>query len=98
MVIRLRLVSRTLFVPESPSVSSIPPSHMSVHDRAYAEPRHLHSIGQFYDPVSWIPGVFPGEGAADLYDASYGLKPAYYAVRDTIKAAAANAKFKGKKI
>ncbi|MFD5317713.1 endo-1,4-beta-xylanase [Streptomyces sp. NPDC127098] len=32
------------------------------------------------DADSWIPGVFPGEGAACLYDANYVAKPAFNAV------------------
>ncbi|PKV82957.1 endo-1,4-beta-xylanase [Streptomyces sp. TLI_146] len=31
------------------------------------------------DPDSWIPGTFPGYGAATLYDANYQPKPAYTA-------------------
>ncbi|NJQ05754.1 endo-1,4-beta-xylanase [Streptomyces lonarensis] len=34
------------------------------------------------DRDSWIPGVFPGEGAANLYDDDYRPKPAYWAVLD----------------
>ncbi|NJQ16280.1 endo-1,4-beta-xylanase [Streptomyces bohaiensis] len=34
------------------------------------------------DRDSWIPDVFPGEGAANLYDDAYRPKPAYWAVLD----------------
>ncbi|KAK5172794.1 uncharacterized protein LTR77_002914 [Saxophila tyrrhenica] len=30
------------------------------------------------DKYSWIPGVFPGEGAANLWDEDFKKKPAYY--------------------
>ncbi|NJP66868.1 endo-1,4-beta-xylanase [Streptomyces spiramenti] len=36
------------------------------------------------DRDSWIPGVFPGEGAANLYDDDYRPKPAYGAVLDAL--------------
>lgn len=39
------------------------------------------------DKYSWIPGVFPGEGDALLWDENYQKKPAYYAVLDAINAA-----------
>ncbi|KAF2646586.1 endo-1,4-beta-xylanase-like protein [Massarina eburnea CBS 473.64] len=29
------------------------------------------------DKYSWIPGVFPGEGAANIWDENYNKKPAY---------------------
>lgn len=29
------------------------------------------------DKYSWIPGVFPGEGAALIWDENYNKKPAY---------------------
>ncbi|OKK04955.1 endo-1,4-beta-xylanase [Streptomyces sp. CB03234] len=32
------------------------------------------------DADSWVPDVFPGYGAATMYDANYRPKPAYYAV------------------
>ncbi len=32
------------------------------------------------DADSWIPGTFPGYGAATMYDNNYQPKPAYYAV------------------
>jgi endo-1,4-beta-xylanase len=32
------------------------------------------------DADSWIPGTFPGYGAATMYDSNYQPKPAYYAV------------------
>jgi GH35 family endo-1,4-beta-xylanase len=34
----------------------------------------------FTDKYSWIPGFFPGYGAALLFDESYQRKPAYWAV------------------
>ncbi|KAJ9114911.1 Endo-1,4-beta-xylanase [Naganishia adeliensis] len=43
------------------------------------------SIWQFADPTSWIPGVFPGTGAALLYDAQYQPKSTYYVVQQALK-------------
>nr|QNS31430.1 XYN4 [Ceratobasidium cereale] len=39
------------------------------------------------DDYSWIPSVFPGEGAALLFDANKKPKPAYYSVADALAAA-----------
>ncbi|GAB2614666.1 hypothetical protein GCM10027168_54060 [Streptomyces capparidis] len=38
------------------------------------------TIWGFTDKHSWVPGVFPGYGAALIYDANYQPKPAYNAV------------------
>jgi uncharacterized protein (TIGR03437 family) len=40
------------------------------------------------DAVSWIPGAFPGYGAATLFDANFQPEPAYTAVMNTLRAAA----------
>ncbi|QSB16827.1 endo-1,4-beta-xylanase [Natronosporangium hydrolyticum] len=37
-----------------------------------------------HDGASWIPGTFPGTGAAHLYDENLQPKPAYYAVLETL--------------
>ncbi|KAG8950308.1 hypothetical protein FRC04_007750 [Tulasnella sp. 424] len=39
------------------------------------------------DDYSWIPGVFPTQGDALLFDTNKNPKPAYYAVADALKAA-----------
>jgi len=39
------------------------------------------------DDYSWIPSVFPEEGAALLFDEHKQPKPAYYAVADALAAA-----------
>ncbi|MFC8849379.1 MULTISPECIES: endo-1,4-beta-xylanase [unclassified Micromonospora] len=36
------------------------------------------------DKYSWIPGTFPGEGAALIWDENYAPKPAYQAVADAL--------------
>jgi len=46
------------------------------------------TIWDFTDKYSWIPGVFPGEGAALLYDQNLGKKPAWTAVSSVLAAAA----------
>ncbi|KAG7529478.1 hypothetical protein FFLO_05620 [Filobasidium floriforme] len=55
------------------------------------------TVWQFYDPISWIPGVFPGEGAALPYDAAYKPKPAYGAIEGVLKGAKKSAQYKGNK-
>ncbi|MCL6592050.1 MAG: endo-1,4-beta-xylanase, partial [Firmicutes bacterium] len=38
----------------------------------------------FTDKYSWVPGTFPGRGAALLFDSNYNPKPAYYAAQTAI--------------
>jgi endo-1,4-beta-xylanase len=38
------------------------------------------------DKYSWIPGVFPGQGAALIWDENYAAKPAYQAVAEAFGA------------
>ena len=45
------------------------------------------TVWGFTDKYSWIPGVFPGEGQANLYDESYQPKPAYEAVQRDLRLA-----------
>jgi len=40
------------------------------------------TVWGFGDRDSWVPGTFPGQGAANLYDTNYQPKPAYNAFRD----------------
>ena len=44
------------------------------------------TVWDFWDPVSWVPGWFEGEGDATLYSANFTKKAAYYAVVDVLKA------------
>ncbi len=41
----------------------------------------------FTDKYSWIPGVFPGEGQANLYDENFQPKPAFEAVQHDLELA-----------
>lgn len=43
------------------------------------------TVWDFYDPLSWVPSTFPGEGDATLFWANYTRKPAYYSVADVLK-------------
>ncbi|KAF2114452.1 glycoside hydrolase superfamily [Lophiotrema nucula] len=43
------------------------------------------TVWDFWDPVSWVPSTFPGNGDADLLDANFTRKPAYYAVSDILR-------------
>ena len=40
----------------------------------------------FTDRYSWVPGFFEGEGAATPFDESLRPKPAYFALRDALRA------------
>ena len=43
-----------------------------------------YTVCGFTDRYSWVPGVFPGEGAANLLDENYRPKPAYDTIRNTL--------------
>jgi endo-1,4-beta-xylanase len=43
------------------------------------------TIWDFTDKYSWIPGVFPGEGAALPWDEQLNPKPAYQALREALR-------------
>jgi endo-1,4-beta-xylanase len=45
------------------------------------------TIWGFTDKYSWVPVFFPAEGAATVMWADFKPKPAYYALRDTLRAA-----------
>ncbi|KAL3421179.1 glycosyl hydrolase family 10 protein [Phlyctema vagabunda] len=46
------------------------------------------TVWNFWDPVSWVPGVFTGYGAALLYFEDFTKHPAYYAIVDALKKSA----------
>ncbi|MEV8213026.1 endo-1,4-beta-xylanase [Leifsonia sp. NPDC077715] len=43
-----------------------------------------YTIWGFGDAYSWVPAVFPGEGAALIYDENLQPKPQYTALQDTL--------------
>lgn len=43
------------------------------------------TVWDFYDPLSWVPSTFPGEGDATLLWANYTRKPAYYSVAEVLR-------------
>ncbi|KAF1843012.1 glycoside hydrolase family 10 protein [Cucurbitaria berberidis CBS 394.84] len=53
------------------------------------------TVWDFWDPVSWVPETFAGEGNACLLDAKFNRKPAYYAVADVLTRGAANGTRRG---
>ncbi|MEU4447708.1 endo-1,4-beta-xylanase [Actinosynnema sp. NPDC050801] len=42
------------------------------------------TVWDFSDGYSWIPSVFPGEGAALIYDENFAKKPSYWAVYEAL--------------
>jgi len=46
------------------------------------------TVWGYTDKYSWVPGVFTGEGAADLFDANFQPKPALAAVQHDLALAA----------
>ena len=46
------------------------------------------TVWGFTDLHSWVPGVFSGQGAADILDANFNPKPAYNALRTELVLAA----------
>ncbi len=47
------------------------------------------TVWDFWDPVSWVPETFLGEGNACLWNEKLERKPAYYAVADVLREAGA---------
>jgi len=45
------------------------------------------TVWDFWDPVSWVPESFPGNGDATLWRENFERKPAYYAVADVLRKA-----------
>lgn len=43
------------------------------------------TLWDFYDPFSWVPYVFNGEGAALLWFDDFSKHPAYYGVLAALK-------------
>ena len=46
------------------------------------------TVWDLSDAVSWVPGVFHGEGYATLYDVDLNPKPAYFALQQDLRLAA----------
>ncbi|EFQ33021.1 glycosyl hydrolase family 10 [Colletotrichum graminicola] len=46
------------------------------------------TIWDWTDKYSWVPGTFPGQGGACLWDDNFEPKPAYYSVSSALAAAA----------
>jgi endo-1,4-beta-xylanase len=46
----------------------------------------MFTVWGFTDKYSWVPGVFPEEGAATLYDENFAPKPAYREVQAVLAA------------
>lgn len=42
------------------------------------------TVWDFSDGHSWIPGVFPGQGAALIYDEDYEKKPSYHSTAEAL--------------
>jgi endo-1,4-beta-xylanase len=38
------------------------------------------TIWDFYDPFSWVPATFPGQGAASIWFDNFTVHPAYYGI------------------
>lgn len=43
-----------------------------------------YTVWGFSDADSWVPGVFRGEGAADIYDENLQPKPQYFALKQDL--------------
>ncbi|GKT51957.1 endo-1,4-beta-xylanase 1 [Colletotrichum spaethianum] len=49
------------------------------------------TIWDWTDKYSWVPGTFPGQGGACLWNSNFEPKPAYYSVSSALAAAATKA-------
>jgi len=43
------------------------------------------TLWDFYDPFSWVPYYFPGEGAAGLWFEDFSTHPAYDGIIEALK-------------
>ncbi|KAF2744816.1 glycoside hydrolase family 10 protein [Sporormia fimetaria CBS 119925] len=43
------------------------------------------TVWDFWDPVSWVPYTFPGQGNACLWDDNFNKKEAYYYISDMLR-------------
>lgn len=86
--------------PQNPIVSPTDPTPSHTADEAAADwyAGMLNSclavkacisftVWGFDDQESWVPGTFPGEGDADLYDTNLNPKPAYTLLQETLQLA-----------
>ena len=75
-------------LPASPSATDLNNQatvYQNVLDRCLLQPacKGLQMWG-FTDKYSWVPGFFPGMGAALIFDANYVAKPAYFALQSRL--------------
>lgn len=54
------------------------------------------TLWDFYDSFSWVPYVFPGEGAAGLWFANFTTHPAYDGIVEALTNKTASPVGKGK--
>jgi len=75
-------------VPASmPALQSQATVYQNVLDRCLLQPACKgFTIWGFTDKYSWIPGTFPGFGAALPFDQNYVAKPAYFALQTRLAA------------
>ncbi|KAL1880784.1 hypothetical protein VTK73DRAFT_5169 [Phialemonium thermophilum] len=45
------------------------------------------TVWDYYDPFSWVPATFPGQGSAALWFQDFTVHPAYFAIIDVFKKA-----------
>ena len=43
------------------------------------------TLWDFYDPFSWVPVTFPGQGAAGLWFDNFTIHPAYYGITEALE-------------
>jgi len=43
------------------------------------------TLWDFYDPFSWVPATFPGQGAALVWFDNFTVHPAYYGILEALK-------------
>jgi endo-1,4-beta-xylanase len=59
--------------------------YQNVLDRCLVQPAcKAFQMWGFTDKYSWVPGTFPGQGDALIFDANYNAKPAYFALQSRL--------------
>ncbi len=68
--------------PSSAELQTQASYYKNIIEKCMAQPAvKAIQVWGFTDKYSWVPGTFPGRGAALIFDSNYNPKPAYYAMQ-----------------
>jgi len=83
--LRIYITEMDVRVPTPPTAASLQTQatiYQNVLDRCLRQAACVSlQMWGFTDKYSWVPGTFPGQGAALIFDESYNAKPAYFGLQ-----------------